>query len=227
MMSRLLTTDEGWHSLRPMRRAALHLQKVDPILGEVIKQVGPCKILYAEPDFETLVRSIVFQQLSGKAARAIFARFKAALGNGSRMTSREVLALTLEQMQGLGLSRQKAKYIFDLAKKTEAGLIEFSRLASVSDDEVIQYLTTVKGIGVWTAQMFLLFALRRPDILATGDLGIRSAIRELYRLRKLPSPAKVRQVAAKWHPHCSVACWYLWRSAGVVNLGRDAPPPSP
>ena len=208
-----------------MGRAVLHLQQVDPVLGEVIKQVGPCKILYAEPDFETLVRSIVFQQLSGTAARAIFARFKAAVGNGARMRARDVLALTSAQMQGLGLSRQKAKYIFDLAEKTEAGLIEFSRLASVSDDGVIEQLTTVKGIGVWTAQMFLLFALRRPDILATGDLGIRSAIRRLYRLRKLPSPTRVRQVATKWHPHCSVACWYLWRSAGIVNLGRDAPPP--
>lgn len=199
-----------------MRRAIVHLKQVDPILGEIIDRVGPCKIQYAEPDFETLVRSIVFQQLSGRAARAIFARFKDAVGNGSRMTSREILGLTSAQMQGLGLSRQKVKYIRDLAKKTEAGLVEVSRLGTVSDEEVIRHLTTVKGIGVWTAQMFLLFALRRPDILATGDLGIRSAIRRAYRLRKLPPPARVEQLAARWHPHCSVACWYLWRSGETV-----------
>lgn len=193
-----------------------HLKQADPVLGEIIERVGPCTIQYADPDFETLTRSIVFQQLNGKAARAIFARFKGALGNGSRMTPREVMALTSEQMQGIGLSQRKAQYIRDLAEKTEAGLIEFSRLATVSDDEVIQHLTTVKGIGMWTAQMFLLFALRRPDVLATGDLGIRSAIRRVYRLRKLPPPARVEKLAAAWHPHCSVACWYLWRSGDAV-----------
>jgi DNA-3-methyladenine glycosylase II len=199
-----------------MQRAIRHLKRVDPVLGEIIERVGPCKIQYAEPDFETLVRSIVFQQLSGKAARAIFARFKGALGDGSRMAPREVLSLTSAQMQGLGLSRQKAKYVRDLAERTEAGLIDFPRLAVLSDDEVIQRLTTVKGIGVWTAHMFLIFALRRPDILATGDLGIRSAVRRAYRLRKLPTPARVEKLGARWHPHSSIACWYLWRSAEAV-----------
>jgi DNA-3-methyladenine glycosylase II len=199
-----------------MQRAIRHLKRVDPVLAEIIERVGPCKIQYAEPDFETLVRSIVFQQLSGKAARTIFARLKGALGNGSRITSQEVLSLTAAQMQGIGLSRQKAKYVRDLAEKTEAGLIAFPRLAELSDAEVIQHLTTVKGIGVWTAHMFLIFALRRPDILATGDLGVRSAIRRVYRLRKIPSPARVEKLGARWHPYCSVACWYLWRSAEAV-----------
>ena len=199
-----------------MHRAILHLKQVDPVLGEIIERVGPCRIQYAEPDFETLVRSIVFQQLSGKAARAIFARFKGALGDGSRMTPREVLVLTSAAMRGLGLSARKTQYIRDLAERAEAGLVEFSRLASAPDDEVIRQLTAVKGIGVWTAQMFLLFALRRPDILATGDLGVRSAIRRAYRLRKLPSPASVEKLGAKWRPHRSVACWYLWRSRDAV-----------
>ncbi len=199
-----------------MQRAIVHLKQVDSVLGEIIDRVGPCKIQYAEPDFETLVRSIVFQQLNGKAARAIFARFKEALGNGSRITPREVLALTPSQLLRLGLSSQKAKYVRDLAGRTEAGLIEFSWLATASDDEVIRQLTTVKGIGTWTAQMFLLFALRRPDILATGDLGIRSAIQRAYHLRKLPSAARVGKLGAKWSPHCSVACWYLWRSTETV-----------
>lgn len=199
-----------------MQRAIRHLKRVDPVLAEVIERVGPCTIQYAQPDFETLVRSIVFQQLSGKAARTIFARLKGALGDGSRMAPREVLSLASEKMQGLGLSRQKAKYIRDLAEKTEAGLVDFRRLADLSDDEVIQRLTTVKGIGVWTAHMFLIFALRRPDILATGDLGIRSAIRRVYGLRKLPGPGRVEKVGARWHPHCSIACWYLWRSVETV-----------
>lgn len=200
-----------------MRRAISHLKRVDPVLGEIIERVGPCRIQYAEPDFETLARSIVFQQLNGKAARAIFARLKGALGNGSRMTPREVLSLPPAQMQTLGLSRQKVKYIHDLAEKVQAGVITFSQLADLSDAEVIDHLTTVKGIGVWTAQMFLLFALRRPDILATGDLGIRLAIRKAYRLRKLPSPARVEKLGATWHPHSSVACWYLWRSSDTVT----------
>jgi DNA-3-methyladenine glycosylase II len=199
-----------------MQRAIRHLKRVDPVLAGIIERVGPCKIQYAEPDFETLVRSIVFQQLSGKAARTIFARLKGALGDGARIAPGEVLSLTAEKMQGLGLSRQKAKYVRDLAEKAEAGLIEFPRLAELSDAEVIRHLTSVNGIGVWTAQMFLLFALRRPDILATGDLGIRSAIRRAYRLRKLPSPARVEKLGAKWRPYCSVACWYLWRSAEAV-----------
>jgi len=200
-----------------MRWAMRHLQRADPVLAEIIQRVGPCRFQYAEPDFETLVRSIVFQQLNGKAARAIFGRFKDALGNGSRMKPREVLALTCTQMQGVGLSRQKVKYIRDLAEKTAMGLIEFSRLATASDDEVIHHLTAVKGVGVWTAQMFLIFALRRPDILASGDLGIRSAVRRAYRLRKLPTPARVEKLGVTWHPHCSLACWYLWRSAETVN----------
>lgn len=199
-----------------MQRAIQHLKRVDSVLGEIIDRVGPCRIQYAEPDFETLVRSIVFQQLNGKAARAIFARFKDALGTGVRMAPREVLALTSAHMQGIGLSRRKVEYIRDLAERTEAGLIGFSRLATLSDDEVIRHLTTVKGIGVWTAQMFLLFALRRPDVLATGDMGLRSAIRRAYRLRKLPSPTGVEKLGVKWHPHCSVACWYLWRSTETV-----------
>ncbi len=199
-----------------MQRAIQHLKRVDSVLGEIIDRVGPCRIQYAEPDFETLVRSIVFQQLNGKVARAIFARFKDALGTGVRMAPREVLALTSAHMQGIGLSRRKVEYIRDLAERTEAGLIGFSRLATLSDDEVIRRLTTVKGIGVWTAQMFLLFALHRPDVLATGDMGLRSAIRRAYRLRKLPSPAGVGKLGVKWHPHCSVACWYLWRSTETV-----------
>jgi len=195
-----------------MRRAILHLKRADPVLGAIIERVGPCTIQHAQPDFETLVRSIVFQQLSGTSARAIFARLKRAAGGDQRMTPEGILALSAEDVPRVGLSQQKTKYLRDIAEKTQASVINFRRLPRLSDDAVIEHLTAAKGVGVWTAQMFLLFALRRPDVLATGDLGIRSAIRKAYRLRALPTHAKVEQIAKKWHPYCSAACWYLWRS---------------
>ncbi len=199
-----------------MRGAVSHLRRADPVLGRIIQSVGPCRIPYAEPDFETLARSVVFQQLHGRAARAIFARLKDLTAPHSRMAPQAFLALPLAELRGLGLSQQKAEYLLDLAKTTEAGRIDFSRLARLSDDAVIEHLTVVKGVGVWTAKMFLLFALRRPDVLAAEDLGVRSAIRKAYRLRKLPTPARVMKTGACWHPYCSAACWYLWRSIDTV-----------
>jgi DNA-3-methyladenine glycosylase II len=195
-----------------MRRAVLHLKTVDPVLASIIERVGPYRILYAEPDFETLVRSIVLQQLSGKAAKTIFARLKSAVTRDSRMRPGEVLALPPAALRGLGLSTQKARYLHDLAEKIQAGVVDLSRVSRLSDAEAVAHLCQVKGIGEWTAQMFLLFGLRRRDILATGDLGIRAAVKKAYRMRTLPPPARVARVAAKWHPYCSAACWYLWRS---------------
>ena len=201
-----------------MRRALLHLKNADPVLCGIIEKVGPYRIRYAEPDFETLARSIVFQQLSGHSARAIFGRVKDLVSSNGKMTPHGVLARTDAELRGAGLSRRKAEYLRDLAEKTQAGDIDCVRLSALSDDEVIRQLTVVRGVGVWTAQMFLMFALRRPDVLAAGDLGIRSAIRRAYRLRTLPKPVKVKQLARRWHPYCSVACWYLWRSSDDVLL---------
>jgi DNA-3-methyladenine glycosylase II len=201
-----------------MRSAHLHLKQADPVLRAIVERVGPYRIRYAEPDFETVARSIVFQQLSGQSARAIFGRVKELISGNGRMTPRGVLARTGADLRGAGLSRRKAEYLRDLAEKTEAGDIDFARLAALSDDDVIRQLTVVRGVGVWTAQMFLMFALRRPDVLPAGDLGIRSAIRRAYRLRTLPKPAKIEQLARKWHPHCSAASWYLWRSSDDVLL---------
>ncbi|MBI4537680.1 MAG: DNA-3-methyladenine glycosylase 2 family protein [candidate division NC10 bacterium] len=195
-----------------MRRAVLHLKRADPVLAGIIERVGPYRILYAEPDFETLVRSVLLQQLSGKAAKTIFARFKGAVTRGSRMRPEEVLVLSREVLRGLGLSTRKAEYVHDLAAKVEAGVVDLAKLSHLSDAEVTEHLGQVKGIGPWTAQMFLLFGLKRPDVLATGDLGIRGAVKKAYRMRTLPSPARVAKMATRWHPYCSVACWYLWRS---------------
>lgn len=191
-----------------MRKAIEHLKSSDPKLGAVIEAVGPFRMKYMEPTFHSLARSIVYQQLSGKVAAVIFGRFSALAGDPLRPES--ILALTEEAMRGCGLSKQKAAYIRDLAaRETE---IEFSRLSRLSDEAVIERLTQVKGIGTWTAHMFLMFGLKRRDILPVGDLGVRMAIQKIYRTKELPAPKDIEKLALKWRPYCSVAAWYLWRS---------------
>ncbi|MGA2215392.1 MAG: DNA-3-methyladenine glycosylase 2 family protein [Bryobacteraceae bacterium] len=194
-----------------MRKAIIHLKKADPVMRAIIERVGAYRIEHREPSFETLVRSIVYQQLSGRVASVILGRLVAMLP-GARVTPQVILKLTPARMRKAGLSKQKTAYIRDLARKTLKGHVNFETLAELADDEVIEHLTQVKGIGVWTAHMFLIFALRRPDILATGDLGVRAAIRKAYQLEELPNPQQVEEMALAWRPYCSVAVWYLWRS---------------
>jgi DNA-3-methyladenine glycosylase II len=194
-----------------MRKAILHLKKADPVIGSMIDRVGACRIEYRDPSFETLVRSIVYQQLSGKVAKVIFGRLLDAV-RGDKVTPAGILKLTPARMRKCGLSKQKAAYIRDLARKTAKGQLKFEALPALPDEAVIEHLTQVKGIGVWTAQMFLMFALKRPNVLPTGDLGIRSAIRKAYALDDLPHPQQIEELAVSWHPYCSVASWYLWRS---------------
>lgn len=194
-----------------MQAALRHLKTHDPILGALIERVGPYCIEFREPSFETLVRSIVFQQLSGKVARVIYDRLARALPE-ERVMPEGILAVRPERMRRLGLSRQKTTYIRDLARQTVRGKVEFERLLDFRDEEVIARLTAVKGIGEWTAQMFLIFALRRHNVLPTGDLGIRNAIKKVYGLAELPKPREVEELARNWHPYCTVASWYLWRS---------------
>jgi DNA-3-methyladenine glycosylase II len=194
-----------------MRKAILHLKKSDPVMRAIIDRVGAYKIQHREPSFETLVRSIVYQQLSGKVASVILGRLIALLPGGA-VTPNAILKLTPARMRKAGLSKQKTAYIRDLARKTNKGHVKFEALADLTDLEVIEHLTQVKGIGVWTAHMFLIFALRRPDVLATGDLGVRIAIQKAYELAELPLPKQVEDLAAPWRPYSSVAVWYLWRS---------------
>jgi DNA-3-methyladenine glycosylase II len=194
-----------------MRKAIVHLKKSDPVMRAIIDRVGAYKIEHREPGFETLVRSIVYQQLSGKVASVILGRLIAMLPDGN-VTPQSILKLTPAKMRKAGLSKQKTAYIRDLARKTNKGHVKFETLPDLTDLEVIEHLTQVKGIGVWTAHMFLIFALRRPDILATGDLGVRIAIRKAYQLDELPLPKQVEELAAPWRPYSSVAVWYLWRS---------------
>ena len=193
-----------------MKHAILHLKQSDPILSEIIERVGDYRIEFRTPDLETLVKSIVYQQLSGRVASVIFARLVRTAGD--RLTPESILKLRPSRMRSLGLSTQKTAYIRDLARHTRDGVVAFHELAALSDGEVIERLTQVKGIGVWTVHMFLIFALRRPDVLPIGDLGIRNAIRKAYNLAQLPTPAEMEAIAARWRPYCTVASWYLWRS---------------
>jgi len=194
-----------------MQEAITHLRASDPVLCAIIERVGDCGIHFYDPTFESLARSIIFQQLSGKVARVIFERLVLATRQET-LTADGILKLRPSRMRSVGLSKQKITYIRDLARLTRAGEIEFEALSNLGDAEVIERLTRVKGIGVWTAHMFLIFALRRPDVLATGDLGIRTAIRKAYGLVELPGPAEMQSLAQHWTPYRSVACWYLWRS---------------
>ena len=199
-----------------MRKAINHLKKSDPVLRDIIERVGPCRMEFGPPEFHSLAEAIVYQQLNGKAAVTIFKRFTALAGEP--LTPEGILKLSDEQLRGVGLSKQKSAYLKDLASKTAAGQLNFSQLLAMPDEDVIKHLTQVKGIGVWTAQMFLMFTLKRPDVLPTGDYGVQAAIKKHYRKRKLPKPHIMEKIAKPWAPYRSVACWYLWRSLDIKTL---------
>jgi DNA-3-methyladenine glycosylase II len=193
-----------------MKAATLHLRNADPILAKIIERIGPCEFALREPTFETLARSITFQQLSGKAAATIFGRVRKAAGR--RFTAAAFLKLSPEALRACGLSRQKIASLTDLAERVGRREINFRKLSELEDQEIIELLSQVRGVGVWTAQMFLMFALQRPNVMPLADLGIRNAVRRAYALEELPKPAELLKLAEKWHPYCSVASWYLWRS---------------
>jgi DNA-3-methyladenine glycosylase II len=199
-----------------MRKALNHLKKSDPVLCAIMERVGPFRMQYRAAEFPSLARSILYQQLNGKAAAVIFNRFVALAGDP--LTPEGILKLSDEQLRGVGLSKQKSAYLKDLATKARDGLLNFTRLPDMTDDEVIEHLTQVKGVGVWTAHMFLMFALQRPDVLPTGDYGVQAAIKKHYRKRKLPKPHIMEKIAKPWAPYRSIACWYLWRSLDIKTL---------
>ena len=199
-----------------MRKAVNHLKKSDPVLRAIIERVGPCRMEYGVPEFSSVAEAIVYQQLNGKAAVTIFNRFAALAGDP--LTPEGILKLSDEQLRSVGLSKQKSAYLKDLSAKTAAGLLDFARLPELSDEEVIQHLTQVKGIGEWTAHMFLIFSLRRPNVLPTGDYGVQMAIKKHYKKRKLPKPDIMEKIAKPWVPYRSIACWYLWRSLDIKTL---------
>lgn len=199
-----------------MRKAITHLKRADPVLAGLIDRIGPCRIEYGPPEFHSLAEAIVYQQLNGKAALRIFERLTALAGQP--LSPSGILELSDDQMRSVGLSKQKSSYLRDMAERTRQGRLDFSKLADLSDEEVVAHLTQVKGVGVWTAQMFLMFTLRRPNVLPTGDFGVQSAIKKHYRKRRLPTPAEIKKIARPWEPYCTIACWYLWKSMDVKTV---------
>lgn len=199
-----------------MRKATNYLKKADPVLAAIIAKVGSFRMEFGPPEFHSLAEAIVYQQLNGKAAVTIFKRFAALAGEPVKPEG--ILRLTDAQLRSVGLSKQKSSYLKDMAGRATRGELDFSRLPAMTDDEVIKHLTQVKGVGVWTAQMFLMFTLKRPNVLPTGDYGIQMAIRKHYKKRKMPRPEVMTKIAKSWEPYRSVACWYLWRSLDIKTM---------
>jgi DNA-3-methyladenine glycosylase II len=193
-------------------RARRLLARRDPILRELMRVHGPCRLAarqHADP-FKALTRAIVGQQLSAKAAATIFSRFEALFD--AFPTPAQVLAVPEDRLRGVGLSSQKLGYLRDLCRRIVEGELPLDVLDRMDDEAVIDNLTQVKGIGRWTAEMFLIFRLQRPDVLPVGDLGIVRAVQRAYKLRKAPSPDRLTRIGEAWRPYRSVACWYLWAS---------------
>src|SRR5277367_4926249 len=218
-----------------MQRALNHLKKSDPVMRAIIERIGPCRMQFGPAEFHSLAEAIVYQQLNGKAAETIFKRFAALAGEP--LTPEGILKLSDEKMRDAGLSKQKSAYLKDLAAKTSSGLLDFARLPELPDAEVVEHLTQVKGIGAWTAQMFLIFSLKRENVLPTGDFGVRMAMYKHYldvqrapaakksaaakkskKKIKLPPPEQMEKIAKCWEPYRSVACWYLWRSLDTKTV---------
>jgi DNA-3-methyladenine glycosylase II len=197
-----------------LRAAERRLARRDPVLRPLVKLHGPCALRPHARHFETLVGAIVSQQLSTKAAATILARFKALYAPARFPSASQILATPDAGLRGVGLSGAKAAYIKDLAARTTDGRLRLARLARMSDAEVTEMLVEVQGIGVWTAQMFLIFSLGRLDVLPVGDLGVRRGIERAYGLAALPTAAEIERIATErgWRPYCSVAAWYMWRS---------------
>ena len=206
------------HSVTPMsidphttRQAVRHLKSVDPTMRKLIDRAGPVTLKLQRNRFEVLVKSIISQQISTKAATSIRRRVEQLAGPG-RLTAPRMAALSVDELRTAGVSNQKANYLLDLAQKTCDGEIRFSRMRRMPDDEIIDELVQVKGIGLWTAQMFLMFSLGRLDVFPYGDLGIQKALQALYGLSDLPDKQTAQEIAEPWSPYATIASWYCWRS---------------
>jgi len=213
--------------------AVAHLSKVDRKLAKIIAKAGPCAL---QPEntqsiFDALLESIIYQQLNGKVAAVITERVKALFPeNDGRIKTRhgeaaafptpeQILAATPERLRSAGLSQAKMLAIRDLAVKTLDGTVPTVRAAhKMSDDELIEHLTQVRGIGRWTVEMLLIFRLGRPDVLAVDDYGVRKGFAKMHRMEELPKPKELAAYGERWRPHRSVACWYMWRAAGMKDL---------
>jgi DNA-3-methyladenine glycosylase II len=198
-------------------RARRLLMRRDPVLGTVIKQIGPCGLAdrQRKDHLTALVGSIVSQQLSTKAASTIFGRLLALFPDGELLSPAGIDRQQEAALRGVGLSGQKVGYLRDLCARIDDGRLNLDELDTLPDEDVVVRLTSVKGFGRWTAQMFLMFRLHRPDVLPVGDLGIVNATQRLYRLRKKPDEKRLTKIGEAWRPYRSVACWYLWQSLKI------------
>jgi len=195
-----------------MPEAQKFLQHADPILGKVITSIVLAPLKLHDNYFRSLVESIISQQLSVKAADTIFNRFVKLFGNNEFPSAKRVLDMPARTIQSAGLSKQKVHYIKNVARAAGTSAVNFSTMQRLGDEEIIMQLTQIKGIGRWTAEMFLIFSLGRPDVFSYGDLGLRNAMRQLYGLRKEPSVRRAEQISILWRPYRSYACRYLWAS---------------
>jgi DNA-3-methyladenine glycosylase II len=200
------------------------LMRRDPVLGAAIKRIGPCGLASRQrhDHLTALVGSIVSQQLSTKAAATIFGRFMALFPDGTVLSGAGIAGLDDAALRGAGLSGQKVGYLRDLCAHIGDGRLSLDELDALPDEAVIERLTRVKGFGRWTAQMFLMFRLHRPDVLPVDDLGIVNAVHRLYRLRKKPDARRVSKIGEAWRPYRSVASWYLWQTLRNEPLSTTA-----
>jgi DNA-3-methyladenine glycosylase II len=198
-------------SAAEIERGVKHLRRADPVLRSVIQRAGPFALKPGRNRFQSLVHAILSQQVSTSAARAIRTKLEDRLGS-KEMTPESLAALTADDLRAVGLSRQKAAYVLDLAGRVIDGTLPLHRLARLSDDAVTEVLIEVKGIGEWTAHMFLIFSLGRLDVMPHGDYGVRAAIQKLYSLDELPDRKTCHRIAEPWRPYASIGSWYCWRS---------------
>ncbi len=195
-----------------IRNGINHLIDMDPVLRKIISQTQTCRIKQRKNYYPSLVKAIINQQLSVKAGESIYKKFSAHFGKSVKPEM--VAATPVEELRKFGLSNAKAIYVKDLSEKIMSNQLSFKKISQKSNDEIISELTKVKGIGVWTAHMFLIFTLGRLDVLPVGDLGIKNAIRKNYQLKELPDENKIASLCEKkkWKPYQSIASWYLWMS---------------
>jgi len=196
--------------------AIRHLKRADPVLADIIGKVGPFELKNRPERFQALVRAIIFQQLAGRAAQTIFDRFVGLFPDVRFPSPEIVIAASDDDLRKVGLSRQKAAYIKDLAGHIKGRSLSFHRFSRMDDEEIIADLVRVKGIGRWTAEMFLMFNLGRPDVLPVDDLGIRNGVMKAYGLKEPPRAAELREIGEAWRPYRTVASWYIWQSLRIV-----------
>lgn len=188
-----------------------YLRSRDPVLAAVIEEVGGCSLNLDRNIFKSLVRAIIAQQISTSAARSIYRRLIDLAGGEARLVE-QLAGFTLEEYRSVGVSAQKARYLSDLAQKVASGEVRIDAIHDLSNEAIIEELTKVKGIGKWTVQMLLIFSLGRLDVFPGDDLGIRTAIKNLYRKRGVPKAKQLRKFEKLWQPYASIASWYCWRS---------------